>query len=67
MNKKLQALTPKIGEYWYVRINGGGITSRLISDITPLTIELSDPEAFTRHSNRRYEHSEIAFIEKAKA
>lgn len=61
------AETPKAGEVWHVKmINATCLTTKKVLEKTLHTVLLDDVESLSSYTKRRYEISDIKFVEKAK-
>lgn len=72
--KKVDKMSlPRVGEWWYVNLDGKDLQKRKVTDITQNTIEISyyynplGPSRFggqVTEIKKRYEHGTIKFVEK---
>ncbi len=63
IEKTLNTNSPKVGEFWYVKLPGvTALATELIKEITKHTVELSEDNY---GSVRRYKISDIEFVEKS--
>lgn len=59
------AVQPKVGETWFVKINGGlTLAAFEVLEVTPCTVRVKKPGSHGSYSDYRYERSDLRFVER---